>query len=75
MKKYILRFILVTTLLSCSSVKKTDAQTDNIDSSMTNDTIRIANDALEYEVIIIDPGFSTWLCVKIFTATITRNLI
>jgi hypothetical protein len=26
-----------------------------------NDTVRIANDSLEYEVIIIDPGFSTWL--------------
>ena len=26
-----------------------------------NDTIRIANDELEYEVIIIDPGFSSWL--------------
>ncbi len=26
-----------------------------------NDTIRIANDELEYEVIIIDPGFTTWL--------------
>jgi hypothetical protein len=31
---------------------------------MTNDTIRIANDALEYEVIIIDPGFSTWLASR-----------
>jgi len=28
---------------------------------VTNDTIRIANDELQYEVIIIDPGFSTWL--------------
>jgi hypothetical protein len=26
-----------------------------------NDTVRIANEELEYEVIIIDPGFSTWL--------------
>ncbi|MFY7730860.1 MAG: DUF6146 family protein [Flavobacterium sp.] len=26
-----------------------------------NDTVRIANDSLEYEVIIIDPGFNTWL--------------
>jgi hypothetical protein len=26
-----------------------------------NDTVRIANDDLEYEVIIIDNGFSTWL--------------
>jgi hypothetical protein len=54
----------LTTLLSCSSVKNTDAQTDNLDSSMTNDTIRIANDTLEYEVIIIDPGFSTWLASR-----------
>jgi hypothetical protein len=37
---------------------------DNLDSSMTNDTIRIANDTLEYEVIIIDPGFSTWLASR-----------
>lgn len=28
---------------------------------MKSDTIRIANDKLEYEVIIIDPGFSSWL--------------
>ena len=26
-----------------------------------NDTVRIANDSLEYEVIIIDPGFNNWL--------------
>ncbi|MFV8375465.1 DUF6146 family protein [Flavobacterium sp. LB1P71] len=26
-----------------------------------SDTVRIANDELQYEVIIIDPGFSTWL--------------
>ena len=25
------------------------------------DTVRIANDSLQYEVIIIDPGFNTWL--------------
>ncbi len=31
-----------------------------------NDTIRIANDSLEYEVIIIDPGFSTWLVSRSF---------
>jgi hypothetical protein len=26
-----------------------------------SDTIRIANDSLEYEVLIIDPGFNSWL--------------
>jgi hypothetical protein len=46
--------------------QNTDAQTENLDSSMTNDTIRIANDTLEYEVIIIDPGFSTWLASRSF---------
>jgi hypothetical protein len=53
--------------------QNTDAQTENLDSSMTNDTIRIANDTLEYEVIIIDPGFSTWLASR--SCLITRNLI
>lgn len=26
-----------------------------------NDTIRIKNDSLEYEIIIIEPGFNSWL--------------
>lgn len=29
-----------------------------------NDTVRIANDSLEYEVIIIDPGFNSWLASR-----------
>ena len=28
------------------------------------DTLRIANEELEYEVIIIDPGFNTWLTMN-----------
>lgn len=31
-----------------------------------SDTIRIANDSLQYEVIIIDPGFSIWLNSRAF---------
>jgi hypothetical protein len=27
---------------------------------MQNDTVRIANEELEYEIIIIDPGFNGW---------------
>ena len=26
-----------------------------------NDTLRIANDSLEYEIVIIEPGFDSWL--------------
>ena len=73
MKNYfhILFFILA---LSCKSTKSTVSApeknlTSNNDSikitnktiKTKNDTIRIANDSLEYEVIIIDPGFNTWL--------------
>lgn len=29
-----------------------------------NDTVRIANDSLEYEILIIDPGFSYFLYSK-----------
>jgi len=32
----------------------------------TNDTVRIANDELQYEVIIIDAGFSSWLASRSF---------
>jgi hypothetical protein len=50
-------------------------QTENLDSSMTNDTIRIANDTLEYEVIIIDQDLVLGLRQDLYRATITRNLI
>ncbi|OYQ40692.1 hypothetical protein CHX27_13340 [Flavobacterium aurantiibacter] len=35
---------------------------NNVDSAKAvNDTIRIANDSLEYEVVIFDSGFNSWL--------------
>lgn len=61
-------------LISCHSLKPTSSSSDTISKrkndsieitqktvQIKNDTIRIANDSLEYEVIIIDPGFSTWI--------------
>lgn len=33
----------------------------NDTTGVANDTVRIANDSLEYEIIIIDPGFSYFL--------------
>ena len=62
MKTY---FIIIVTVLvvmiGCNSQKSlstTDAATT------ANDTVRIANDSLEYEVIIIDPGFNSWLASR-----------
>lgn len=56
--------ILLLVIVACSTVSKntvtanTPVHTPKV---AVNDTVRIANDSLEYEVIIIDNGFSTWL--------------
>lgn len=55
-------YILLTILgiaYSCSTSKTIPTKETN--TAKQSDTVRIANDELEYEVIIIDPGFSTWL--------------
>ena len=60
MKTCIAIVLLSGFIISCGTSHKT---VDN--STQTNtteqDTVRIANDELEYEIIIIEPGFNTWL--------------
>lgn len=51
-------------ILSCRT--KT-ISTSEISKPSTNDTIRISNTELEYEVIIIDGGFTNWLNSRSFT--------
>jgi hypothetical protein len=69
MKTYIITLALVVAFaVGC---KTTDTQkanqtvagngTDKLIGATSKDTVRIANDSLEYEVIIIDPGFNTFL--------------
>lgn len=80
MKNYffVLLFIFILAL-SCNSTKTTASgpykhlasKNDSIKIAkkvvkIKNDTVRIANDSLEYEVIIIDPGFNTWLSSRAF---------
>ncbi|WP_366512842.1 DUF6146 family protein, partial [Kordia sp.] len=45
---------------SCSSPQKTMTQKKD-DIQKVSDTIRIASDELEHEIIIFEPGFSAWL--------------
>jgi len=52
--------ILLFIILGCNTTKSTLTSGDKVLTTQ-NDTIRIANDELQYEVIIIDPGFSSWL--------------
>lgn len=49
-------------IYSCSSTKERSTEDDRmVQNDAVNDTVRIANDSLEYEIIIIDPGYSYFL--------------
>lgn len=62
MKNYLIAFsILAVSLYACSTQQSSIARSDVKNHSAKNDTVRIANDSLEYEVIIIDPGFNSWM--------------
>lgn len=67
MKKYLYIFVLLFVIIACSTASKKSITTNNpvpIPKVVVNDTVKIANDSLEYEVIIIDNGFSTWLATR-----------
>ncbi|SHG16230.1 hypothetical protein SAMN05444396_105144 [Flavobacterium segetis] len=56
---YIL-IIMLGIIIGCSTSNKIISEKKQM-TGTKNDTIRITNEELEYEVIIIDPGFNTWL--------------
>lgn len=58
MKFYALIVIVIVGLaISCNSSK---SFSENDKPRLESDTVRIANDEIEYEVTIIDPGFTSW---------------
>ncbi|MEO9893342.1 DUF6146 family protein [Aurantibacter sp.] len=65
--KYFVPIILLTYLISCGTTKNVENVPDisEEESALFNetagDTIQIANEETEYEIIIIEPGFNTWL--------------
>ncbi|WP_310555501.1 DUF6146 family protein [Flavobacterium sp.] len=58
MKTFFIVFIILFSIINCKT--KTIDVTNN-SKKIIGDTVKIANDELEYEVIIIDIGFSNWL--------------
>lgn len=60
MKTLVSILLLLSVIIGCNS-SKTIAAADDKSVAKISDTVKIANDSLEYEVIIIDPGFSSWL--------------
>lgn len=62
MKNFVYIIGILFTIIACSTSSKNKIATTNTPiKAAVNDTVRIANDSLEYEVIIIDNGFSFWL--------------
>ena len=60
MKNLVFIVLFLTLLISCSTTK-TSLAANNSFNKKASDTVKIANDSLEYEVLIIDAGFNTWL--------------
>lgn len=59
MKNLIYVALLALFIYSCGSTGGKKLGGDSANS--TNDTVRIANDSLEYEIIIIEPGFNLFI--------------
>lgn len=65
--KVLLKYLLaisavIVGILACTTGKVAyTPEEPDIFNSETGDTVAISNDSLEYEIIIIEPGFDTWL--------------
>lgn len=58
MKIYITLIFIFLILTGCYSTKRTS---DNTTTNQPDGIVRIANDSLEYEILIIDIGFESYL--------------
>lgn len=58
MKNIFFSLLITILVISCQATKNQMVQNNN---PKPSDTVKIANEELEYEVIIIDPGFSSWI--------------
>ncbi len=62
MKKIIYSLALAIVIIGCATTQTKKEGT--ITTTNTSDTLRIANDSLEYEILIIEPGFNSWLATQ-----------
>jgi hypothetical protein len=51
-------------IIGCTTQNKLPTAKRTEVTGTASDTVRIANDELEYEIIIIDPGFNSWLASR-----------
>lgn len=62
MKRIVGLLVLIGFIWSCSGTKSKSTLAEN--PRVANDTVRIANDEIEYEIIVIEPGFNSWLASR-----------
>lgn len=60
MKNLIYVLLICVFAFSCNTGKKGINTTEQI-TGTEKDTVRISNDEIEYEIIIIEPGFNFWV--------------
>lgn len=67
MKSFALCIGILIMAIGCKTKPLDDKSNQEANAKVIKgDTVKIANDAIEYEVTIIDPGFTTWLNSKSF---------
>lgn len=59
MKPLLYSVLIALILSSCVATKNSNTNTSVIENE--DDIVTISNDNLEYDIIIIEPGFNTWL--------------
>jgi len=64
MKNSVFLFLLCYLIYACSGNKSSSTFSQNEIATTVSDTVRIANKDLEYEIIIIEPGFNFWLASR-----------
>ena len=64
--------LIILVIASCTTSRRTGGLVQEI-SNESSDTLRIINDSIDYEVIIIEPGFNSWLATCSSTCCATGN--
>ena len=67
MKTFIYTLLVFGFIISCNTPKNTVSKNNKTEKELaasTSDTVTIANDKLEYEITIIEPGFNFWLASR-----------
>jgi hypothetical protein len=66
MKKIVYILLVSVFVFNCNTAKttspnKASKKDERLENLKQNDTVKIANKDIEYEIIIIEPGFNYWL--------------